>query len=149
MIDHSLPELELEDGVYGATSRLLYRPAISFALGLLTTLIVSVSLGLLIPLSVRGYVRRENLVPYIMGCNISTFVDTLIAGLLLRNAAAVDIVIVRIISVLLVSLLVMAMAYSRYQQLALATVLWLNRRRARLLAFFALVFVLPLFLLWR
>lgn len=147
LIDRALPEFHLEGNVFGGVSRLLYRPSISFLLGLLFTLVtmsVSVSLGLLVPLSVRGYIRRENLVPYIMGCNISTFVDTLIAGLLLRNPTAADIVLVQMISVLLVSIIILATVYRRFEQFALGAALWLNRDRRRLAGFLVAILALPL-----
>ncbi|MDX1600986.1 MAG: hypothetical protein R3191_05680 [Anaerolineales bacterium] len=147
LIDRALPEFHLEDNVFGGVSRLLYRPAISFILGLAITLLtmsVSVSLSLLVPLSVRGYIRRENLVPYIMGCNISTFVDTLIAGLLLRNAAAADIVVVQILSVTVVSVAILAFFYRSFEQFALRSALWLNRDRLRLQLFLLVTLLIPL-----
>jgi Na+/phosphate symporter len=97
LIDRALPELDKEENVFGRFSKLLYRPSVTFVLGLILTLLtmsVSVSLGLLVPLSARGYIRRENLIPYIMGCNISTFIDTLIAGILLRNPVATNVVLI-------------------------------------------------------
>lgn len=150
LIDRSLPELYLKDNVFAGTSRWLYRPSMSFLLGLgltVLTMSVSVSMGLLIPLSVRGYVRRENLVPYIMGCNISTFVDTLLAGILLRNPAATDIVLVQVVSVLVVSLLILALVYQRYQQLVLQGALWMNEDARRLAGFLAGFLVLPILLI--
>ena len=62
-------------------ARILYRPVVTFLLGALVTLLtmsVSLSLSILVPLSMRGYVRRENVIPYVMGANITTFIDTLI-----------------------------------------------------------------------
>jgi hypothetical protein len=59
IIDKSLPEFDLEDNIFGDVSSLLYRPTISFLLGFgftLLTMSVSISLGLLVPLSVRGYI---------------------------------------------------------------------------------------------
>ena len=58
----------------------------SGALVTLLTLSVSVSLSVLVPLNHRGYVRRENVIPYIMGAGITTFVDTLLAALLLTQS---------------------------------------------------------------
>lgn len=133
LIDKALPELDLEKHVFGRVSRLLYRPSVIFVLGMVLTLLtmsVSVSLGLLVPLSVRGYVRRENLVPYIMGCNISTFVDTLIAGILLRNPMATNVVLIQMVVILIVSLIVLAFFYRTYERLMLRVALWLNQRQA-------------------
>ena len=56
-----------------------------FGVGLATTaltLSVSISISLLVPLAARGYVRRENAWPYILGANVTTLVDTLFAGAL-------------------------------------------------------------------
>jgi len=150
LIDRTMPELDLEGHVFGRVSRLLYRPVISFVLGMVLTLLtmsVSVSLGLLVPLSVRGYIRRENLVPYIMGCNISTFVDTLIAGILLRNPVATDVVLTQMICILAVSIVVLVFVYRTYERLALGAAVWLNRRRDRMLVFFALILLTPVALL--
>ncbi|NDJ54743.1 MAG: hypothetical protein GYB68_16870, partial [Chloroflexi bacterium] len=95
----------------------------------------------------RGYIRRENLVPYIMGCNISTFIDTLVVGLLLRNPAATGVVIAQMISIGVVSLLILLLAFRPYERLMLQITLWLTATRLRLLLFFGLIFVIPLALM--
>ena len=59
-----------------------------FGVGLVTTaltLSVSVSISLLVPLAARGFVRRENVWPYILGANVTTLVDTLFAGALVGH----------------------------------------------------------------
>lgn len=86
--------------------------------------------------------------PCTIGCNISTFLAILIRATLLRNPAALDILWVQGVSVLAMSLLLMAFFYVRYQELALAGLLWLNRRWLRTLAFVVLILALPLFLFW-
>lgn len=147
LIDKSLPEFDLEDNIFGDVSRLLYRPAISFTLGFVFTLMtmsVSISLGLLVPLSVRGYIRRENLVPYIMGCNISTFIDTIIASLLLRNPQATNLVLVQSLSVLVISLLILIFFFRKFQEFTLRTALWLNRKKTYTAIFLILLLLLPL-----
>lgn len=151
LIDKSLPEFDLQDNIFGDVSSLLYRPAISFLLGFgftLLTMSVSISLGLLVPLSVRGYIRRENLVPYIMGCNISTFIDTLIAGLLLSNPEATNLVLIQIISVLIVSLIILILFFRRFQNSALHTAIWLNGNKTRMLVFLLVLFLVPLVLVF-
>jgi Na+/phosphate symporter len=128
----------------------LYRPAVTFALGFgitLLTMSVSVSLGLLVPLSARGYVRRENLVPYIMGCNISTFIDTLVAGLLLRNPTAAGIVLAEMLSIIIVSSIVLLFLFQFYERSILRFVMWLSETPHRLTVFFVLLFLIPLALL--
>jgi len=150
LIDKALPEFELEENVFGELPTLLYRPIISFLLGFgftLLTMSVSISLGLLVPLSVRGYIKRENLLPYIMGCNISTFIDTVIAGLLLRNAAAANLVVVQIISVFVVSILILVFFYRKFQNIVLDAALWLNAKKIRLTGFVVVLILLPILLI--
>src|SRR5688572_27020482 len=88
LFDRCLPQMTVKESQVGRVSRLVYRPSVMFALGAGITLIsmsVSVSLSILVPLSARGFIRRENVIPYIMGANITTFVDTLLASVLLNN----------------------------------------------------------------
>lgn len=151
LFDKALPDLDLKDTAFSDISRLLYRPIVTFGLGLLITFVtmsVSVSIGLLVPLSARGYIRRENLVPYIMGCNISTFIDTLVAGLLLRNPGAAAIVLAEILSVLLVSLVILVFFFSPFERALLRLVVWLTGSRKRLAAFLLVIFVIPVVLLF-
>lgn len=150
LIDQALPEMKLESSVFSGMPRRLYRPLTMFSLGFgvtLLTMSVSVSLGLLVPLSVRGYIRRENLVPYIMGCNISTFVDTLIAGLLLGNPATYQVVLTVMLSVTMVSVAILLLTFDPYERGLLRLALWINEKRRRLLVFFILLFVAPVVLL--
>jgi sodium-dependent phosphate cotransporter len=44
-------------------------------------------------------VRRENVIPYIMGANITTFIDTLLAAVLLNNHEAVTVVLAEMLGV--------------------------------------------------
>jgi sodium-dependent phosphate cotransporter len=66
LFDRVLPEPNLEGGRFGRMAHLIYQPLVMFLLGSALTLItlsVSLSLSLLVPLSARGYVRRENAIP--------------------------------------------------------------------------------------
>lgn len=121
-----------------------------FLLGASITLIsmsVSVSLGILVPLSARGFVRRENLIPYIMGANITTFIDTLVAAVLLRNPAAFTIVLVGMVSIALVSILILATIYHRYERSVLRATGWLTTSNRNLGLFMIIIFALPLVLM--
>ena len=51
----------------------------------LVTLSVSLSVTILVPLALKGYVRRDRIIPYVMGANIATWIDTLFAALLLDS----------------------------------------------------------------
>jgi Na+/phosphate symporter len=46
----------------------------------LLTLSVSVAITVLVPLVAKGYLKREDRLPYIAGANITTLADTLVAA---------------------------------------------------------------------
>jgi hypothetical protein len=108
---------------------------------------VSVSLSILVPLSARGFVRRENVIPYIMGANISTFIDTLLAAVLLNNPPAFTVVLVEMVSVATVSMLILVFAYGSYQRSILALVTWVTARTSHLVIFMLFIFVVPVLLM--
>jgi sodium-dependent phosphate cotransporter len=151
LFDKAMPSINLAAGAFDRLPRALYRPAVVFLLGFAVTFVttsVSVSLGLLVPLSARGIVRRENLIPYIMGCNISTFVDTLIAGLLLRNVNAASIVLAEMLSIAMISSIILLFFYPFYERNILRFVLWLDGETRRLVIFFMVIFIVPIVLLF-
>jgi sodium-dependent phosphate cotransporter len=108
---------------------------------------VSLSLAILVPLSARGFVRRENVIPYIMGANITTFVDTLLAAVLLNNPPAFTIVLVEMFSITIVSIIILATVYRRYERGMLRAVAWVTARNRNLAIFMAAIFVVPIALL--
>jgi len=150
LFDRCLPQMAVKESQVGRISRLVYRPWVMFALGAAITLIsmsVSVSLSILVPLSNRGFARRENVIPYIMGANITTFVDTLLAAVLLGNPPAFTIVLVEMVSITLVSIIILAFAYRRYEHAILNSVDWVTARNRNLAIFMAVIFVAPLILM--
>jgi sodium-dependent phosphate cotransporter len=150
LFDAALPNLHLEESRVAGLNRVLYRPVISFLLGaLLTTLTmsVSVSLGLLVPLSARGYIRQENIIPYIMGANITTFDDTLLAAMLLGNSTAVTVVLVQMVSVAVVSLLFLSLVFRPYQRLLGRLAAFVGRTPTSLAIYVIAMFVLPIVLI--
>jgi len=150
LFDSIIPEMHLKESRVAGLNRLLYRPIVSFLLGaLLTTLTmsVSVSLGLLVPLSARGYIRQENIIPYILGANITTFDDTLIAAVVLGNQAGISVVLVQMASVALVSLTILILAYGPYQRLLVRLAGGIGASPVRLVLYMAAMFALPLLLL--
>jgi solute carrier family 34 (sodium-dependent phosphate cotransporter) len=150
LFDRCLPEMTIKESQVGRMSRLVYRPAVMFALGAGVTMVsmsVSLSLSILVPLSNRGFVRRENVIPYIMGANITTFVDTLLAAVLLRNPPAFTIVFVEMLSITLISALILALAYGPYQEAVLRFVGWVTARNRNLAFFMAAIFVVPVVLM--
>ena len=150
LFDRCLPQMTVKESQVGRVSRLVYRPWVMFALGAAITLIsmsVSVSLSILVPLSNRGFVRRENVIPYIMGANITTFVDTLLAAVLLGNPPAFTIVLVEMLSITLVSIIILATVYHRYEHIMLRAVAWVTAGNRNLAIFMTAIFVVPIILM--
>ncbi len=134
----------------GQVHHLLYRPVVTFLLGAgitALTMSVSVSLSLLVPLSARGYIRRENIIPYIMGANITTFDDTLIAAALLANPAGVTVVLVQMVSVAIVSMFILLLVFSSYERILNQLVSRIGNRRRYLVMYILLTLGIPFVLL--
>ncbi|MFD1514715.1 sodium:phosphate symporter [Halomarina rubra] len=86
---------------------------LSFGLGVVVTGLttsVAFSLGVVVPLYNRGHVQREEVVPYVLGANVGTLVDTLVVAVALGTPAGVSTVLV----VLVVGLVVTALALAAY-----------------------------------
>ncbi|HEX2051007.1 MAG TPA: hypothetical protein VHJ34_10315 [Actinomycetota bacterium] len=118
-----------------------------FALGCLVALItmsVSVALTVLVPLVAKRYVRREDILPYIMGANITTLGDTLLAAFLLDSAAAVRIVLAGIAGTTVVSVVLLALVYPQVRRGLWRFQRQMVRGRVRLGAFTAGLFLVPL-----
>lgn len=149
LFDRVLPSLGT-DVLQTRWGRRLDQPLGMFLVGLIVTTItlsVSVSLSILVPLAGRGVVRRDQAIPYIMGANISTFVDTLFAALLLRTPEAFTIVLAQVLSVAVVSLLVLALVYRRYRDALLAVNRFVTVSRVRFAVFVAIIALVPITLL--
>jgi solute carrier family 34 (sodium-dependent phosphate cotransporter) len=150
LFDRCLPTMSVQESRVGQVASLVYRPWVMFVLGAGITLVsmsVSLSLSILVPLSARGLIRRENVIPYIMGANITTFVDTLLAAVLLDNPPVFTVVLVEMSSIALVSIVILVLARRRYEHAVLAFVGRLTERRANLAVFMAAIFIIPLVLL--
>lgn len=151
LFERCLPTMAIKQSQVGRLSRLIYRPWVMFLLGSLVTSIsmsVSLSLSILVPLSNRGFVRRENVIPYIMGANITTFIDTLIASVLLQNPPAFTVVLVEMISIALVSALLLLFFFRPYQNTILSLEAWLIQSNRRLVLFIGMIFLVPLILIF-
>jgi Na+/phosphate symporter len=145
LLDRVLPQLDGEHHG-GKRADWLRRPWPMFALGCIVatlTLSVSVALTLLVPLASRGYVKRREAIPYIMGANITTLADTLVAAMVLGNAVAVQIVLAQAIAVGIISLLLLAFVYRPLVESLMRLDEWVVASNRRLWLFVAVLFVLP------
>ncbi|HEU5098183.1 MAG TPA: hypothetical protein VFU22_04000 [Roseiflexaceae bacterium] len=150
LLDRALPEMNPERSSFQRIGRLVYRPMAMFLLGCAVTsvtLSVSVSLSILVPLSAKGLVRRENTLPYIMGANITTFIDTLVAALINGGPAAFTIVLVEMISVAVLSLLVLLLVYRPFERGILRLQELIIRDNRTLGAFLCIMLIIPVILL--
>lgn len=148
LIDTVVPDLT-DEQIEGSRLSWLERKWPMFALGCLVALIamsVSVALTVLVPLVAKGYVKRENILPYIIGANITTLGDTLLAAFLLDSAPAVRIVLAGIIGTTIVSVLLLTFAYPQIR-----SGVWRFQRtivkggsKARLAAFTVGLFIVPI-----
>lgn len=151
LFDRAVPDFNLKESNVGQVSQLVYRPLVTFILGAVITsmtMSVSVSLSLLVPLSVRGFVRTENIIPYILGANITTFIDTLIAAFLLANPAGITVVLIMILSVLMASGLILLLGFRTYERLIQRTAIKIGSRQIYLIGYLLIIIVLPFLLLW-
>jgi solute carrier family 34 (sodium-dependent phosphate cotransporter) len=150
LFDHALPDIQKRAGKLGKMAERIYRPSVLFAFGFLVTLVtlsVSVSLSILVPMTVKGIIRRENLIPYIMGANVSTFIDTLFAAVVVGGAAAFTVVLAEMVGVAVVSLLVIALAYSYYEEMLYRASHLILRDRRVMAAFLMVILICPVVLL--
>jgi sodium-dependent phosphate cotransporter len=147
LFDRALPQFRLAEKTdFGQVPRLVFRPEVMLLMGLAITLVtmsVSISVSILVPLSARGYMRRENIIPYILGANISTLADTLIAAGLVGHPQAVIVVVTHMICATLVSLLVVLLAYRPYERAVSHALDWITHRRRNFALFLGIIFVVP------
>jgi len=149
LFDKALPQLALQTTDLGLIPRLIYRPAIMFLVGLIVTgltLSVSISIGILVPLSARGYIRRENLIPYILGANVSTLIDTLAAGVLLGDPRAMGVVLIHMICGVLISAPIVLLAYHPYERMMSSALAWITRGKKTFALFLGAIFIIPIIL---
>ena len=82
-----------------------------------------------------------------MGCNISTFIDTLFASLLLATPLAFTVVLTEMLSVAIISTLVLLLGYRHYQAGIEAVLERVVRSRASLVVFIVIITLIPLALI--
>lgn len=121
-----------------------------FALGCLVALItmsVSVALTVLVPLVAKNYVKREDIIPYIMGANITTLGDTMLAAFALHSGAAVRIVFASVIAASVLSMIVLTFFYPQLRAMIFRFQRRLMVSKPLLGAFTAGLFLVPLSLI--
>lgn len=150
VFDRLLPNLDPPSPGVERLSRRLSSVRAMFILGALITSVtmsVAISLTILVPLTLKGIVRRETVIPYVMGANITTFLDTLFASLLLRSEHATPVVLAEMLGVTIVSVLVLLLAYGPYSRMVLGIAHRAASSRRGLATFLAVFGIVPVALL--
>lgn len=149
LFDSVLPTPERTSDYIARLPTIVHSRWAMFALGAAVTLVtfsVAVSLTLLVPLSLRGAIRRDAIVAYVLGANVTTFADTLFAASALESGATGTVVVTTIFLALGVAVVVLVLLYRPY----LAAIHWATRRitqdRRGLAWFIAAIVALPLLL---
>lgn len=145
MLDTVMPHLDSET-MDDSRLRWLRQKWTMFGLGCLVALVtmsVSVALTVLVPLVAKGYAKREDILPYIMGANITTLGDTMLAAFALHSPAAVRIVLAEVIATSIFSVILLTFFYPQ-----LRTLIWKVQRmmvtsKPRLAIFTAALFLMP------
>lgn len=150
IFDRALPQLESEAEGIRRLFRMLERRPLMFVMGVLvtlTTMSVSLSVTVLVPLALKGYIRREHVIPYVMGANIATFIDTLVAAVLLGGSTAFIVVLNEMVWVAAVSLAFLLFAYRPYRAFVLHVARWVTTSPPHFATFLAVILGIPLVLL--
>jgi solute carrier family 34 (sodium-dependent phosphate cotransporter) len=126
------------------------KPWLMFLVGCgvaLLTLSVSVALTVLVPLVAKGYLKKEDTLPYIAGANITTLADTLVAAILLGNGDASRVVLAQGLGVLVWTLPLILIFYPPVRAGCLQVSRSTLGSRYRLATFIAVLFSVPLALI--
>jgi sodium-dependent phosphate cotransporter len=146
LIDSVMPAFS-EENITSSKLSWLKKKWPMFALGSLVALLtmsVSVALTVLVPLVVKGYVKRDAIIPYIMGANITTLGDTMLAAFLLGSPAAVRIVLAEVIGTTIISVTLLAFFYPQVRRAIWRFQRQMIKNKVRLAAFTAALFIAPL-----
>ena len=144
LLDRVLPQIDHRAAE--GKQHWLRKPWPMFFLGCLAallTLSVSVAITVLVPLAAKGYVDRKEAMPYIMGANITTLADTLVAAMLLGKADGVQVVLAEAIAVAIITVGYLLFIYPALQRGIIRLDEWVVASTKRLVIFVTVLFVLP------
>lgn len=69
---------------------------IAFAVGAAITLVttsVALSVGIIVPMYNRGYFKRKEIIPYLMGANLTTMISSIVAAVVIKSSLAMQAVL--------------------------------------------------------
>lgn len=150
LFDRALPTAESTSGRLASNRERLNGRWAMFGLGAgitLITLSVAVSLTLLVPLARQGLIRREAIVPYVLGANITTLADTLFASSVLESGATATVVLTVAFMATAAALFVLTVTHRPYVNAVNRTARWASQDRRHLATFIGAIFAAPVVLL--
>lgn len=115
----------------------------------IATLSVSVALTVLVPLVAKGYVKREHLIPYIIGADLGTLVDKLLIAFVVgvgsrHPASPPRIIIAELIGTTIVGLIIMAFFYIPMRRLVWRFQRLVTKSQTRLAVFTICLLAIPI-----
>ncbi|HJN91929.1 MAG TPA: hypothetical protein QGF05_04275, partial [Dehalococcoidia bacterium] len=150
LFDRALPTAESTSGRLASNREWLNGRWAMFGLGAgitLVTLSVAVSLTLLVPLARQGLIRRNAIVPYVLGANITTLADTLFASSVLESGATGTVVLTVAFMATAAALLVLTVLHRPYVNAVNRAASWASQDRRHLAVFIGTIFAAPVVLL--
>ncbi len=118
---------------------------IAFALGAGITLVttsVALSVGIIVPMYNRGYFKRREIIPYLMGANLTTMISSIIAAVVIKSAVAMQAVLTLTLAVTLTTLVVLIF-YDTFYGLLQKTFNAIMMETRYLIIFTALLALMP------
>ncbi|MEA2508701.1 MAG: hypothetical protein QOG21_783 [Actinomycetota bacterium] len=157
LVDALMPELT-EEQLQGSRMNWLRHKWPMFAMGIVAvvaTMSVSVALTILVPLVAKGYVKREDLIPYIVGADLGTLVDKLIVafivGIGVKNRtlaeSPVRIILAEIVGTASVGLFIMTFVYKPFRSAIWKFQRQMLKSKARLAAFTGSLLLIPVIII--
>jgi hypothetical protein len=146
LVDTVLPSLD-ERTLGARRRRWLEGKWTMFALGSAVALVVmsvSVALTVLVPLVAKKYVRLNDILPYIMGANITTLGDTMLAAFALDSPGAVRIVLAEVIATSALTLVLLTFFHHQILKGMWHFQVLGTRSPTRLVGFTATLFGIPI-----
>ena len=98
------------------------------------------------PVHLKGDIRRNACIPYSMGANITPWVDTVVAALLLDSPRAFTIVFKQMVVGAVISLVVLLFFYKPYSSAIINAANHITHDRRAFGTFMAAIFIVPLVL---
>lgn len=123
---------------------------VAFAMGAGITLLttsVALSVGIIVPLYNRGYFRRKEIIPYLMGANITTMISSMMAAAVMNSTQGMMASLVLTGTVLLTTIGILAF-YDRFYKGLKYTFDAIMIQDRYLMAFTAILFLIPLVLVF-